>query len=71
MSILDLFATLADAMMKGHKRGNYSLLNNNCLHFKNDILSAMERKPTYRGNGHRKIPQKANAVKDEFKLCFE
>ena len=41
MSLLDLIDTVAAAMKIGQERGGYHLTENNCIHFKNDILSRM------------------------------
>eukprot|EP00092_Neocalanus_flemingeri_P073335 GFUD01090449.1.p1 GENE.GFUD01090449.1~~GFUD01090449.1.p1 ORF type:complete len:120 (+),score=18.09 GFUD01090449.1:39-398(+) len=41
MALLDLFNTVARAMKQGAARGNCDRFTNNCIHFKNDILSAL------------------------------
>eukprot|EP00092_Neocalanus_flemingeri_P071641 GFUD01088083.1.p1 GENE.GFUD01088083.1~~GFUD01088083.1.p1 ORF type:complete len:123 (+),score=30.34 GFUD01088083.1:116-484(+) len=62
MALLDLFDIVARALRQGAARGNYDNFNNNCIHFKNDILSAL--------NFHRdrNIPNKTNIQK--YDLCF-
>eukprot|EP00092_Neocalanus_flemingeri_P099039 GFUD01126325.1.p1 GENE.GFUD01126325.1~~GFUD01126325.1.p1 ORF type:complete len:234 (+),score=53.58 GFUD01126325.1:59-760(+) len=62
MTLLDLFNTVARAMKQGAARGNYDNFTNNCIHLKNDILSAL--------NFHRdrNIPNKTNIQK--YDLCF-
>ena len=63
ISLLELFGTVAKAMVAGNKRlQTYDMFKSNCIHFKNDILNILEaledKKPW-----SQKFPFKTNVTK--------